>query len=430
MKAPPFDLWDAYFLYREQTEPTIVYHRWALIGCIGAWLGRSVWIPFGSSRIFPNQFIMFVGNPGSRKTTAIVQAKSLLVGCNYTTFAADKTSKEKFLIDLAGQELDLSERATRGKSAEDILDQIQVLDIDDGIPKEVFIVADEFNDYMGNANVEFQSLLGRFWDWDSEAAPYRHRLKNSKEVSIYQPTVSILAGNTPQGFADCFPLSSIGQGFMSRLLLIHGEPSGKKFSEPPQPDRKLGDRLLAHLFDMRTKIHGPMSKTQEARDALDMIYHSWPELDDSRFSHYSTRRYTHLLKLCIIFAAARLSMEITKLDVIHANTVLAYAETNMPKAIGELGTSRISQASNKIMQFLYEARSPRTVQELFKVVRNDLEKPGDLHSLLVNLTMAEKIQLVNLPDGGKQGYLPRREAINRQVMFVDRNYLRGKELPR
>lgn len=423
-----FDLWEEYFDYRSETEPPVVFHRWALIGCLAAWLGRSVWMPFGSQRIFPNHYVMFVGNPGSRKTTAINQAKSIIEACGYETYAADKTSKEKFLIDLSGQDIDLSERNTRGKTADDILEQFNVLDISDGIPKEVFIVADEFNDFMGNANIEFQALLGRFWDWDKESAPYSHRLKNSKAVNIFQPTVNILSGNTPQGFADCFPLQSIGQGFMSRLILIHGEPSGKKFAEPPIPNKVKGEELMSWFFQIRAKCKGPIGKTPEAAEALKMIYYSWPELEDSRFNHYSTRRYTHLLKLCIIFAVARLSMEINKQDVIRANTVLAYAETNMPKAIGELGTSRISQASNKIMHFLYEARQPKSAQELFKVVRNDLEKPTDLHGLLQNLMMADKIQLITSPDNGKPGYLPKRDNISRKVMFVDHGYLKGKEL--
>lgn len=426
--VPVMDMFETYFKYREQTEPPIVFHRWALIGCVAAWLGRSTWLPFGGNRVFPNQYIMFVGNPGSRKTTAINQARSLLDGVEYSTYAADKTSKEKFLIDLSGQEVDLSPRATRGKSAEDILDTLSVLDIDDGVPKEVFVVADEFNDFMGTANIEFQSLLGRFWDWDKESGPYTHRLKNSKAVNIYQPTVNILSGNTPQSFADCFPLSSIGQGFMSRLILIHGEPSGKKYSEPTEPSRETGDFLMGHLLAMRTKVQGPMTKTNDARSKLDIIYHSWPELEDSRFAHYSTRRYTHLMKLCIVMAAMRLSTEINTEDVIRANTLLAYAETNMPKAIGELGTSRISQASNKIMQFLYEARVPKNTHELFKVVRNDLEKPTDITSLLQNLQMADKIQLITLPDQ-KQGYLPKRDIISRKVPFVDMNYLKGRELP-
>lgn len=423
------DMFDLYFKYREQTEPPTIFHRWALIGCVGAWLGRSTWLPFGSARIFPTQYIMFIGNPGSRKTTAINQAKSLLDGVNYDTYAADKTSKEKFLIDLSGQDIDLSPAATRGRSAEDILDQFNVLDIDDGVPKEVFVVADEFNDFMGNANLEFQSLLGRFWDWDKETGPYTHRLKNSKAVNIFQPTVSILSGNTPQGFADCFPLSSIGQGFMSRLILIHGEPSGKKFAEPPPPDRRLGDELLAHLYAVRSGVKGPMSKTREATDVLDLIYHSWPELEDTRFSHYSTRRYTHLLKLSMIVAAMRLSTEINKSDIVKANTILAYAETNMPKAIGELGTSRQSQATNKIMQYLYEARLPKSTAELFKVVRNDLEKPSDISTMIHNLIASDKIQTVTTLDG-KQGYLPKRDGINRKVMYVDFDYLKGREIPR
>lgn len=424
-----FDLWDEYFDYRSETEPPVVFHRWALIGCIAAWLGREMWLPFGTQRIFPNQYIMFVGTPGTRKTTAINQAKSIIEACGFDSFAADKTSKEKFLIDLSGQDVDYSPENTRNKSADDILSQIEVLDVEDGVPKEVFIVADEFNDFMGNANIEFQALLGRFWDWDKETGPYSHRLKNSKAVNIYQPTVNILSGNTPQGFANCFPLASIGQGFMSRLILIHGEPSGKKFSEPPIPSKTQGEKLASWFFQMRQKCRGPVNKTPDAADALKMIYHSWPELEDSRFTHYSTRRYTHLLKLSLIFAASRLSMEISKQDVIRANTVLAYAETNMPKAIGELGTSRMSQASNKLMQFLYDARMPKTSQELFKVVRNDLERPTDLHTLLQNLIMADKIQLITLPDSGKHGYLPKRDNISRKVMFVDHAYLKGKELP-
>lgn len=386
-------------------------------------------MPFGMQRIFPNQYIMFVGTPGSRKTTAINQAKYVIEACGYETYAADKTSKEKFLIDLSGQEIDFSPKNTRGKSADDILDQINVLDIPDDTPKEVFIVADEFNDFMGNANIEFQALLGRFWDWDKTTGPYSHKLKNSKDVNIFQPTVNILSGNTPQGFADCFPLSSIGQGFMSRLILVHGESSGKKYAEPSVPNKIQTEEIMGHFLQMRHKVQGPMTKTAEAADTLKMIYHSWPELEDSRFSHYSTRRYTHLLKLCIIFAAARLSTEITRNDVIRANTVLAYTETNMPKAIGELGTSRMSQASNKLMHALYEARQPKSSQELFKIVRNDLERPGDLHSLLQNLMMADKIQLIVLPDGGKTGYLPKRDVISRKLMFVDQGYLKGKELP-
>lgn len=423
-----YDFMERYFQYREHTEPPTVFHRWALIGCVSAWLGRSCWLPFGSQRIFPTQYIMFVGNPGSRKTTAINQAKRLLDGLGYDTYAADKTSKEKFLIDLSGQESDITPANFRGKEPEDILAQINVLDIDDGIPKEVFIVADEFNDFMGNANIEFQSLLGRFWDWDKETGPYEHRLKNSKAVNIFQPTVSILSGNTPQGFADCFPLSSIGQGFMSRLILIHGEPSGKKYSKPPLPDVRIEEELQGHLMKIRQTMVGPVNTNQEAESTLDMIYHGWPELEDSRFSHYSTRRYTHLLKLCIIMAAMRLSKLIIKEDVIRANTILSYAETNMPKAIGELGTSRASAAANKIMQVLYEARNAKTMNELFKVIRNDIEKPQDVQPLLQSLLTADKIQQVTMIDG-RVGYLPKRDNINRKVMFVDLSILRGREIP-
>lgn len=422
-----YELFETYFDFRRETEPPAIFHRWAFIGCFAAWLGRNVWLPFGTQRVFPNHYIMFVGTPGSRKTTAINQATHIITEAGYETYAADKTTKEKFLIDLAGMDDDGGISKAIGKQdADEILGSIELLPALNE-PREVFIVADEFNDYMGNGNIEFQSLLGRFWDWD-KPIPYKHRLKNSKEVSVFQPTVSILSGNTPQNFALCFPQESIGQGFMSRLLLIHGEASGKKYSDPPVPNKYTNDRLVEEITRIKAMCVGPMSKTPGATSTLKMIYHSWKELPDARFSHYSTRRYTHLLKLCIVFAASRRSMEITEKDVIHANTVLTYAELNMPKAMGEVGLSKNSKAADKIMQYLYEAREPKNNQEIYKVVRGDLDKPDQLLDILRGLMHADKIHKVG---GGvvKEGYLPKRDIISNRAMYIDQSYLKGYELP-
>lgn len=182
------------------------------------------------------------------------------------------------------------------------------------------------------------------------------------------------------------------------------------------------------MMTLKVELHGAMRIHSEARHMLDMIYKSWPELEDQRFKHYSTRRFTHLLKLCIIYAASRCSQEITPLDVIRTNTVLAYAESLMPKALGEMGKSRSNDAANKVMQALFAARHPMDMQELWKVARMDLEKPADLSQVLANLQMADQIHQVRA-ENGKSGYLPKQKLINREVMYVDYKYLRGKELP-
>lgn len=430
------NLFDLYFNYVEGTEPPAAFHRWSLIGCVGAMLGRQLWLPFGSSRIFPNHYIMFVGDPGTRKSTAIKRAAKLIGLAGYDKFSAQKTSMEKFLVDLqeddtqddSGPEEYGSKKAK--SSAIDILAALKLKidseDADNSIPREMFIAADEFNNFIGSGNINFQSLLGELWDWDEPTRAYKQRLKNSKSVSIYQPTVSILAGNTPSSFADCFPLASIGQGFMSRLILIHAEPSGVKVTFPKEPNESLTKQIVQHLLRMRSACIGPVSMEAEAESALDLVYKGWADMEDQRFKHYSTRRFTHLLKLCIIVAAARLSTRISVKDVLHANTVLAYAETTMPKAIGELGKSKNSEAASKIMQVLYSARDAKNSQDLWKVVQMDLNSPSELGTLLVNLQAADKIQVVKNASG-KDGYLPKQKPMNRTQPFTNFDLLRGKE---
>ena len=416
---PRDDIFELYFTLRRDTEPPAIFHRWALIGVLGAWLGRSTWLPFGSGKIFPNQYIMFVGDPGSRKSTAIKDACSLIATLGYDSFAPKKTSKEQYLADLTMGGFD-EENTADG--------DFDVLDTTSTVPVESFINADEFNIFLGPGNLDFQALLGDLWDWDSEK-PWQYRLKNSKSVSIYQPTINILGGNTPQGFTDCFPPASVGQGFMSRLVLIYGERGNKKIAFPSKPDESLLKRMHEKLIMIRARTAGEMKLDPEAKQALTVIYTSWPGITDSRFVHYSERRFTHLLKLCIIHAAARLSMTVELIDVIRSSTVLAYAETHMPKAAGEMGKSRTSEASNKIMQALYATRAPMDSKELWQVVRTDLEKPTDLSQIMNNLQLADKIQIVDLPGNRGRAYLPNQKGINRKVLYVDQRWLKGKEVP-
>lgn len=424
------DFYDLYFEYIRETEPPTIFHRWAITTAVSAWLGRQVWFPFGSGRLFPTMYTMFVGNPGTRKSTAIRSAAKLIGKAGYDSFGPQRTSKEKFLVDLASNSWDEEDGEEDGKKGIDILKALHIggaTEEGEALPHEVFVAADEFNNFIGAGNIDFQSLLGELWDWDEPDRRYTQRLKNSKSIAIYQPTVTILGGTTPTQFAECFPLASIGQGFMSRLILIHAEESGKKITFPPTPSKETTDKLVEFLVNMRSRCRGPVKMDAEAQNALDTIYKGWPELEDTRFKHYSTRRFTHLLKLCMIICAMRLSTTITVKDVIHANTLLAFAESTMPKAIGELGKSKNSEAANKLMQVLYDAREPKSVKDLWKVVQNDLDNPGELAKLLLNLSQADKIQTIKRTDG-HDGYLPKQKAMSRNIPYINFELLKGREL--
>lgn len=441
MAATEPSLFDLYFQYVEDTEAPLPFHRWSLIAGIGAVLGRNFFLPFGTTRIFPNCYIMLVGNPGTRKSSAIKGAKKLIARAGYEHFSAEKTTKEKFLLDLEGLPETFGESGTKhdsrtnprpGKSEAvssiDVLKSLTLFDDEDSSdrsPRESFICADEFNEFTGSGNLDFFSLLGALWDWDDEHSSYRYRLKNSKSLSIYQPTISILGGNTHTGIQTGFPPESVGQGFMSRLLFIHGEPSGKRITFPRKPPDELADRICKFIAEIKSSVTGEARITDSAKQGLDTIYRTWKDIDDYRFKHYSTRRFTHLLKLCLICAAMRKSTVVDTPDVLLANTMLSNIEHSMPKALGEFGKSRNSEAAQAIMAKLYEASTPVKIEDLWKVVSRDLDKREQLTDILHGLQTAGKIQFSKETGG----FLPITRPVDRRAVYVDMKLLKEASGP-
>jgi len=388
------DFLSQYLSYTSNTEVPTFFHRWCAISGIAAILGRNFQFPHGHFLINPNMYSMLIGEPGTRKSTAIKMFKVILTGAGYDTLAAEKTTKEKFLIDLSGVEVEYDHKG-KVVSVDESIDQNlwgnENEDVKSRPPAEVFIMADELNDFLGNGNIEFISMLGSLWDYNGV---YDSRIKNGKSIAINNPTINILAGNTPTGFSLAFPTEIIGQGFFSRILLVYAEPTGKKITFPKKPDPADTAELVRMLSNIRSKVVGIAERTSEAEELLDVIYRTHVDIEDVRFKNYASRRLTHLFKLCLVTSAARLSTTIDVQDVVYANTILTHAEHLMPKALGEFGKSKNSDVSHKIIQLLEGAVKVMTIRDIFKHVHNDITKKTDLGEILMNLSEADKIQRV------------------------------------
>lgn len=388
------DFFKLYFEYAKAgiNEPPNTFHRWTALSLIGSLLGRQTWFPFGHSEIYPNQYIMLMGEPGTRKSTAINVGTKLLKKLGYTRFAADRTSKERFLMDMKQTDTVYND------------EDLEALELDG--PAESYIVAEEFTDFTGAGNIDFLTCLTKLWDNVDE---YKHPKIHGKSVSIYLPTVNILSGNTLQNFTLAFPPEAIGNGFLSRLIFIYGESTGRKITFPEPPDPLILESCITILKEMRATIKGPMEVSHNAKLLCDDLYIKFKGIDDPRFKNYATRRFTHLLKIAIILAASELSLTIRDEHLLKANTVLYYAEVRMPKALGEYGRSKYSEASGQIMAILNKATSPVTIQHLWKIMAKDLTKMSELLEIVKNLQHAGKIQTMTLE--GKQGLMPRHEII-------------------
>lgn len=407
------DFFKYYLEYTSGTEVPAQANRWSAIGMIGAWLGRDLHVKFGSSKLYANQYIMLLGDAGSKKSTAIKTAKRVLKQAGYQNFSAEKISKEKFLTELAKQQ------AVESSVYNNFLDQQLFGDIAESDYRETWICADEFNDFFANNIFEFVSTLGVLWDYEGK---YENQVKHGESVVIPNPTVSILSGNTPTTFATTFPVEAIGQGFFSRLLAVHVKPSGRKITRPKEPTPEETAALTERLLAIKNYHSGEVEITEASWSLIDSIYKRWTPIPDSRFESYGNRRLTHLLKLGLIHAASRLSVTIDPIDIRRANTILDYAEHYMPEAFGEFGAARNSGMTHKILKELELSGKLMNIHELWARMQLDFDKLESFQTHVMGMVQADKLQY----QGDK--LLPKRRVLETPVnAHLDYRYLIDEE---
>ena len=375
----------------ENQEAADFSYLWAGLSCIAAQLARNVYIPFGNGKIYPNLYVMFVGDPGKRKSTAIKDLKKRIKAAGYQNICGDKVTMQKYLLDLAGV-------------GEGSIEDSNITEFNLGITLgandyvESYINQDEFSDFIGINNYPFISLLGNFWDIDE---PYVYRTKNGQSIEIPSPIVNILGATTPSQFNTIFPPAISEQGFLSRLIIVNIPESKRKIARPLPSDASVIEKVVDGLKAVR-KLSGELVMSDAVWDKLEEIYLSWQPVEDTRFAHYSTRRHTQLLKLCILSTCSRYTIEMSVDDVVFANTLLSFTEHFMPQALGQFGKNKDGDVNSKVISYLRSSfPTAKSLQDIIIPISTETDVLS-LQKILTNLVVAEKVVATS---NGK--YLPK-----------------------
>lgn len=386
-------IFDVYFdMMEDCSESPFLYHRWCLISATSALLGRRVKLNFGFDTIYPNMYVCLLGSAGSRKSSAISIVRNIAAAAGYNKFARERSSKEKFVKDLSTGFENINGTSTADRVSNLLNSEVDGIDWDLRKPSEVFITAGELQDFLGANDTGFISLLTTLWD---NLPLYSTGKMTSADVMVKEPTINMIGGATPTTFSTAFPPEVIGQGMLSRLILVHGEGARKKLTIPKLPDPELLAFFESH-FAAIAQLEGDITYTDDAYKVLDKTYQSGVAVSDMRFESYNSRRLTHLIKLCIVIAALNLTTVITKEIAIEANSILNYTELLMPKALGEFGKAFNSDTTNIVMNMLKEeyARTGEWLPllKLFPRVSQQFDKLEDYVRVLAKLRDSNRIE--------------------------------------
>ena len=397
-------LLEKYLRYVGDSESPIQYHRWSMISAVGALIGRAAYVDLGHSTIYPNQYILLVGDPGTRKSTAISIMEKLFRATGYSNIASGRTNRKLFMKMLASGDFNNRVRVEQGKRGlEAAIDAPLTASLQNTHYHHCYMLSGEFSNFIGSANENFIYLLTDLWDNLDE---YNDPL-SGVTVKLRKPTLNLLSGTTTQSIMDIFPPQALNQGILTRMILVHGY-AREKIPFPKPPNKVLQEEIITYLKAIRFKFKGEVKFTTEAVRFLEKVYREMPEPTDVRLKHYHNRRFTHLLKLCIICAAMNKTKTVNGELALYANTLLTYTEDGMGDALGQYGLSNLSVASTEIMDILNKTERPITAAELWERVQPMLGKQSDLTIILHGLQEAKRIQPHKFIKGELQlmGFLP------------------------
>jgi hypothetical protein len=232
----------------------------------------------------------------------------------------------------------------------------------------MLLLPDELGALLNDYDNSLVANLTTFYD---VTVPYSQTRRGAGiNISISNPQLSILAGDTTSHLHDLLPDGAWDQGFMSRTILIYADdhPMVDDIFNVPQKD--LSEELMHDLKCIYT-LQGQFAIDEEYRNRLN----AWrkaglpPAPTHPKLRHYNSRRLAHFLKLSMVSSADRSdSLKITLQDYDRAFSWLTEAEALMPYVF----SARVNVDSRVMDEIAHFIKGKEVVET--KVVRFACER--------------------------------------------------------
>lgn len=384
-----------YLTYVEKTESPRIMHVWSVLSAASACMGRHVWLPLDLGNLFANMYVLLVGPPGTRKSTAIRIPNDIAKVCTGIRYAPDDTSGQRqgLITAMGVDELAEVESEFAGVDFDSIIkgtSKLTAATVRDEDKHCLYASASEFGSFIGQNSLDMTRFLIKVWDGED----YTYQLKRSRAV-LHNPLLGLIGGTTPSDIARIMPQDAIGQGFMSRIILVFAP---KRYKKIPPRDSVLSVGIESAIKDvfkwLWNDLYGAMKLSPAAADMEYQLYGKEVNFNDVRFLYYLERRYTHLMKLAMVLTALCQRTMIEEGDLALADALLSATERNMPDALGEYGLSPLAMAKQKMIDFIRSSQGPVPDNILWAMMQRDM-RMIDFRNATSDLMNAGKIAHVD-----------------------------------
>lgn len=353
-----------YFELSEVTEPSKTLHRWCCLSLLAGVVGTNIYIKHGNTKLYPNLYVVLLGTLSSKYPAAIDLVKAVYTASTKDVLVGDATAIWTRLEEVQPQGL------------------IAAMMMGDEVEEEPTFT---------NGITTISKAMEVFQDgWDFNGLLTAQGQKK-KPVPFLTPRLNLLMSTTPDIFAQTFPANNVNTHLLSQLIVVNGGNPRKKIAWPLPYNVELLKRLKEELHKVG-KLRGEMTFSDDAKKFLTVSYNNWIPISDSRLMAYASKRQLQLIKIAMLVAAENYTLHIGKTHVVTAAKILAFAEAQMPVALGEYGIDRQSHIRGRIMHLL-NSRFPETstMGDIYKAVQQDVKNYTEVADLVNSLILAGKI---------------------------------------
>uniref|UniRef100_A0A6M3KWE8 Putative primase n=1 Tax=viral metagenome TaxID=1070528 RepID=A0A6M3KWE8_9ZZZZ len=368
----------------ENSEPPILFRKWAGISTIASALQRKVRVELGISLTFyPNLYIVLVGPSATGKGTAMKFASDIIEQVPSIRLSAQATSLQALIR----------------RMKETNLTDIDLVTGEQQYHSSLTIFSTEFTVFLGYHNKELIAALCEWYDCHSRWSYETIARKKEEIIGVW---VNLFAGTTPDSIQASLPIESIGGGLTSRIIFVYEERKGKLVVIPTKSERELYlQQMLVNDLETISMVSGKMSYTEGFLEE----YSKWcykadqnPPFYDRKFDGYCGRRRKHLLSLSMICNASRSDeMVMTVDDLARAAVLLAEVEIKMGMVFKGMGRSDISSLINDAIVFIANSHIPDVpIWQFAKHFEGDMDK-WIMERVLTTLETMNLVKIIKRP---------------------------------
>lgn len=364
----------SYLEYTSENEAPEIFHTWVGLATIAGAAQRKVFMETQFFPVHTNMFIILVGPPGSKKTTAIRQGKKMLrkvPGVNFTTTATSVTALIKQFTAITAKD-----------------------------HQSLTAYSNELSSLLGISRHEMIEFLTDIYDCEPDWDKQTHL--HGKEKIPY-PWLNVIAATTPQWMGDNLSRTAVEGGFVSRSIFPYSSEIILKspFTKRTEAYMRLEEKLVNDLAHISVQ-YGEFEWEEAALE----WYNEWyldktrfPTLTDNRLQGYYMRKHVHLLKVAIALTLAERDTKLLDLrSVKTALAMLEQVEPDMKRAFSAVG-GNVTMSDMERIAAQVKASGELTygdilAHNLFSVSRQVIDE------LLTNLVDMGEIKRIVVPGEG------------------------------